>query len=206
MELIENTGVPDVDARLNDLADRYRRAGGFGVDVLNMIGGKAEGLLDRLPAVARDGLQQATHRALLHAVKAANQSRSIVPDQKGWLNAAVGAAMGAVGGAGGLPTALAELPVTTTLLLRVIQGVSREYGFDPAAENVQFDCVQVFSAAGPLEKDDGADLGFISARVTLTGVTVHRVIAGVSPRLAAVLGQKLAAQTVPLLGAVAGAA
>lgn len=206
MELIDSTGVPDVNARLDDLAERYRRAGGFGVDILNMIGGKAEGLLDRLPYAARNSLEQATQRALTHAVKAAHESRSIVPDQKGWLNAAFGAAMGAAGGAGGLPTALAELPVTTTLLLRVIQGVSQEYGFDPAAENVQFDCVQVFSAAGPLEKDDGADLGFISARVTLTGAAVHRLIAGVSPRLATVLGQKLAAQTVPLLGAVAGAA
>jgi len=101
---------------------------------------------------------------------------------------------------------LAELPVTTTLLLRVIQGVAKEYDFDPSAENVQFDCVQVFSSAGPLEADDGADLGFISARVTLTGAAVHGLVARVSPRLATVLGQKLAAQTVPVLGAVAGAA
>jgi uncharacterized protein (DUF697 family) len=71
---------------------------------------------------------------------------------------------------------------------------------------VQFDCVRVFSSAGPLEADDGADLGFISARVTLTGTAVQGLIARVSPRLATVLGQKLAAQTVPVLGAVAGAA
>mgnify|MGYP003707253597 CR=1 FL=1 len=42
--------------------------------------------------------------------------------------------------------------------------------------------------------------------MTLTGATVHGVIARVAPRLATVLGQKLAAQTVPVLGAVAGAA
>ena len=105
-----------------------------------------------------------------------------------------------------MPTALAELPVTTTLLLRVIQGVAVEHGFDASAENVQFDCIRVFSAAGPLEEDDGADLGFISARVTLTGATVQGLISKVAPRLATVLGQKLAAQTVPVLGAVAGAA
>ena len=71
---------------------------------------------------------------------------------------------------------------------------------------MQFDCVRVFASAGPLEADDGADLGFISARVTLTGAAVHGLVARVSPRLATVLGQKLAAQTVPVLGAVAGAA
>ena len=139
-------------------------------------------------------------------MKAATSSRSLVPDQKSWLNQAVSAAMGAAGGAGGLPTALAELPVTTTLLLRVIQGVAVEHGFDPLSENVQFDCVQVFSAAGPLSDDDGADLGFLSARVALSGRAMQAVIAKVAPRLAVVLGQKLAAQAVPVLGAVAGAA
>lgn len=206
MDLISVTGPVDVDAELDAIARRYKRAGGLGVDLLNLVGGKAEGLLDQLPKSVRGGLEQATQRALEQAMKVANNSRSVVPDQKGWLNSAVGAAMGAVGGMGGLPTALAELPVTTTLLLRVIQGVAKEYDFDPSAENVQFDCVQVFSSAGPLEADDGADLGFISARVTLTGAAVHGLVARVSPRLATVLGQKLAAQTVPVLGAVAGAA
>lgn len=205
-DILDPTGPVDVNTELDALASRYRRAGGLGVDLLNLVGGKAEGLLDQLPAQVRGGLEQATRRALEQAMKAAHGSRSVVPDQKSWLNSAVGAAMGAVGGAGGLPTALAELPVTTTLLLRVIQGVAQEHGFDPSAESVQFDCVQVFASAGPLEEDDGADLGFISARVTLTGAAVQGLIARVSPRLATVLGQKLAAQTVPVLGAVAGAA
>ena len=58
--------------------------------------------------------------------------------------------MGAAGGFGGLPTALAELPVTTAVLLRAIQGAAAAEGFDPASESVRFDCVEVFSAAGPL--------------------------------------------------------
>ncbi|MEM9636976.1 MAG: EcsC family protein [Pseudomonadota bacterium] len=196
----------DVDAQLDALAQRYKRASGGAVDLLNIIGGRAESLVDRLPASARAGLQDATRRALEQAMKAAHGSRDVVPDQKGWLNTAIGTAMGAAGGAGGLPTALAELPVTTTLLLRIIQGVAVEHGFDPASESVQFDCIEVFAAAGPLAEDDGADLGFLSARVTLTGPAVQGIITRVAPKLAAVLGQKLAAQAVPVLGAVAGAA
>ncbi|MFK7763239.1 MAG: EcsC family protein [Roseobacter sp.] len=206
MDLIDPIDPVDVDMQLEALADRYRRAGGYGIELLNLVGGKAEGLLDRLPDQVRSGLEQATQRALQHATRVANESRAVVPDQRGWLNSAVSAAMGAAGGIGGLPTALAELPVTTTLLLRVIQGVAKEKGFDPAEENVQFDCLRVFAAAGPLEADDGADLGFLSARVTLTGAALQGLISRVSPRLATVLGQKLAAQTVPILGAVAGAA
>ncbi|MEP3863574.1 MAG: EcsC family protein, partial [Paracoccaceae bacterium] len=104
------------------------------------------------------------------------------------------------------PTALAEVPVTTTLLLRVIQGVAVEHGFDPNSENVRFDCVQVFASAGPLEHDDGADIAFLSARMALSGAGLQALIARVAPKLATVLGQKLAAQAVPVLGAVAGAA
>jgi hypothetical protein len=207
MDITDNLPVPvDVETELDRLAQRYRAANGMGMNVLNLIGGSAENLLNRLPKSLRGNLERATLSALQQAMKAAHSSRSLVPDQKSWLNQAVSAAMGAAGGVGGLPTALAELPVTTTLLLRVIQGVAVEHGFDPEAENVQFDCVQVFSAAGPLSGDDGADLGFLAARVTLTGKAMQTVIHRIAPKLAVVMGQKLAAQTVPVLGAVAGAA
>ncbi|MEO9462504.1 MAG: EcsC family protein, partial [Marinomonas sp.] len=96
--------------------------------------------------------------------------------------------------------------VTTTILLRAIQDEAQRQGFDPQAENVQFDCVRVFAAAGPLAKDDGADLAFVSTRLALTGGAMQALIARVAPRLSIVLGQKLAAQAVPILGAVAGAA
>lgn len=199
---------PPVDPKdeIARLARRYRAAGGLGIQLLNTLGMQAGGLLDRLPASVRSQLDGATQSALRQAMSAASGSRRVVPDQAEWLNAAVSTAMGAAGGFGGLPTALAELPVTTTLLLRVIEGVAVEHGFDPRAESVRFDCVQVFAAAGPLEHDDGADLAFLSARVALTGTAMQAIIARVAPRLAIVMGQKLAAQTVPLLGAVAGAA
>ena len=87
---------------------------------------------------------------------------------------------------------------STTMLLRSIQGAAAREGFDPAAENVKFDCVRVLSAAAPLSDDDGADLGFYSVRLTLTGPAVQRLISAVAPRLSVVLGQKLAARSVPL--------
>lgn len=196
----------DVEAELENIARRYRQAGGVGISVLNMIGGQAENLLDRLPISVRNQLETATVRALDHAMTAAHKSRDHVPDQASWLNSAASAAMGALGGAGGLPTALAELPVTTTLLLRVIEGVAVEHGFDPALESVRFDCVQVFASAGPLSEDDGSDLAFLTARLALSGKAVQAIIHKVAPKLAVVMGQKLAAQTVPVLGAVTGAA
>lgn len=195
-----------IEARLKKLAERHRRAGNVGIQLLNMVGGQAETLLSRLPGPVRERLDDSTERALRLAMDGANRSRGVVSDSPGWLNRAVTTAMGAAGGMGGLPTALAELPVTTTVLLRAIQDVAVEHGFDPDEPGVQYDCIQVFAAAGPLDHDDGSDLAFLSTRVAVTGPTVQALIARVAPRLATVLGQKLAAQAVPVLGAAAGAA
>ncbi|MFY9210567.1 MAG: EcsC family protein [Aestuariivita sp.] len=196
----------DVDKEMRAIAARYRAAAGPGIQVLNLLGGQAENLLDRLPDPVRARLDVATQSALVIAMDAAESSRRAVPDQAGWLNTVVATAMGAAGGFGGLPTALVELPVTTTVLLRTIQGVAAEQGFDPSTEGVRFDCLTVFGSAGPLAHDDGADLGFLSVRLALSGRAMQKMIAAVAPRLGAALGQKLAAQTVPVLGAVAGAA
>ena len=204
-DLIVVTPV-DLDREVEVLAGRYARAGGLGIELLNALGTQADGLLDKLPDAVRDRLTDATVDALNGAIRVAHGSRQVVPDQAGWLNTAVSTAMGAAGGFGGLPTALAEIPVTTTLLLRVIQGAAAENGFDPSEENVRFDCVQVFASAGPLEHDDDADLAFLSARMALSGTALQALISRVAPKLGAVMGQKLAAQAVPILGAVAGAA
>ncbi len=207
MELLDAPiGAEDTDTRLDALVTRHARAGNAGIQLLNLIGGQAENLLDRLPADMRARLGEGTEQALKLAMGAADRSRTLVSEQPGWLTRAVTTAMGAAGGFGGLPSAMAELPVTTTILLRAIQDVAMEHGFDPSETSVQFDCIQVFAAAGPLDQDDGADLAFLGTRVTVTGAAVQSLIAKVAPRLATVLGQKLAAQTVPVLGAAAGAA
>ena len=202
--------APDLDAeataRLDEFARRYREADGLILQVLGALGGKAEGMLGRLPAQVRERLDGATKRALEIAFDAAKTSRGRVGDMSDRLNTALATAMGVAGGVGGLPTALAELPVTTTVLLRAIQGIATEHGFDPADEGVRLDCLQVFSAGGPLAGDDGSEVGFLAARVTLSGTTLRGIIARIAPRLATVLGQKLAAQAVPILGAMAGAA
>mgnify|MGYP005848563363 CR=1 FL=1 len=195
-----------LEARLDALARRHAQASNAGIQLLNLIGGQAENLLDRLPQDMRRRLGDGTERALHIAMNAAHRSRGLAGSQPGWLSRAVTTAMGAAGGFGGLPSALAELPVTTTILLRAIQDVACEHGFDPAEQGMQFDCIQVFAAAGPLDHDDGADLAFLGTRMTVTGATMQALIARVAPRLATVLGQKLAAQTVPVLGAAAGAA
>lgn len=196
----------DTRARLQALATRHAQAYGMGMQVLSLLGSRAENLLDNLPAPVRAGLGRATEAALHSAFDAAQASRGVMGDPPGWLATAIGTAMGAAGGAGGLVTSLAELPVTVTVLMRGVQARAVDHGFDPSEASVRFDCLQVLGSAGPLADDDGAELAFLAARMTLTGPALNRLIATIAPRLATALGQKLAAQAVPILGAVAGAA
>ena len=68
----------DVGAELDALAKRYRRAGGLGLQVLNLVGDSAEGLLKRLPSPVRDRLDSVTEAALTTAMRTAQGSRRIV--------------------------------------------------------------------------------------------------------------------------------
>ncbi|MDA5555269.1 EcsC family protein [Shimia sp. MMG029] len=196
----------DLDHELDALAASYQGASGLGMKVLGVLGMPVGGLLKSLPHEVQMGLGSATEIALTQAVKWADGSRGVIKDQPDWINASITAALGAAGGAGGVTSSLAELPITVTVLLRAIQGVAAQYGFDPSQESVRFDCVRVLAANGPFEEDRGADLAMLEQRAGLAVGGAKWISSVIVPRLAPVLGQKLAAQAVPVIGAAAGAA
>lgn len=208
IEILPDAPVREIDleSELDALAKRYRGASGLGMKVLGVLGMPVGGLIKSLPNEVQDGLGAATEAALTQAVKWANGSRGVIKDQPDWINASITAALGAAGGAGGVTTSLAELPVTVTVLLRAIQGVAVQHGFDPSKDGVRFDCVRVLAANGPFEEDRGADLAMLEQRAGLAVGGAKWVTSVIVPRLAPVLGQKLAAQAVPVIGAAAGAA
>ncbi len=196
---------PSKEVQLLELVARYNGARGIMIEAVGFLGAKAEGLLDKLPAGVRTRIEGATYQALESSFYAAAASRKTLPDTGSWATPLITATTGAVGGFGGLTTALAELPVTTTLILRAIQGIAVEHGFDPDDPDTKADCLRVLAAAGPLAEDDGTDLSFLTLRTSVSGATVQALLAKVAPKLSVTLSQKLAAQTVPVLGAAAGA-
>ena len=197
---------PTVHAEIDRLARRYLNAGGIGMDVLNMIGIKAEFLLDRLPTSVRTRMDRITLAALNRAFDAASLSRGLLTERGDWFNRMLSTTSGAVGGMAGIAGAALEMPLTITLLLRAIMDIAAEHGIDPDSDIARREALTVFAAAGPLNSDEGADLAFLAARMSITGQTVQGLIARVAPKLSASLTQKLAAQAVPVLGAVAGGA
>lgn len=191
----------DLSAEVAELARRYRRANGPVIRLVNRLGGAFEAQLSALPETVRGQIERVTAQALEASYGVAARTPDL--GARGPMAAVI--ASGAAGGAGGLPTAVAELPVTVTLFLNAIRAEARAAGLDPNEDWVRAECLQVFSAGSPLKQDDGVNTSFIGSRLALTGSAVQNLIAAIAPKLAAVLGQKLAAQAIPVLGAVSGA-
>ncbi|MFN3992793.1 MAG: EcsC family protein [Tabrizicola flagellatus] len=191
----------DLAAEVAELARRYRRANGPVIRLVNRLGGAFEAQLSALPESVRSQIERVTAQALEASYGVAARTPDLGP--RGPIAAVI--ASGAAGGAGGLPTAVAELPVTVTLFLNAIRAEARAAGLDPNEDWVRAECLQVFSAGSLLKQDDGVNTSFIGSRLALTGSAVRNLIAAIAPKLAAVLGQKLAAQAIPVLGAVSGA-
>lgn len=202
MTLLPVLAAPDFSTEIAELARAYVRANGPVMTLVNRLGGGIEKYIAALPPKVGVEVERITARGLALAFGAGAR----VPElgRRGTMAAAV--ASGVVGGAGGLLTSMAELPVTITVILSAIQAEARAAGFDPAEPAVRAACLQTFAAGSPLARDDGVNSGFVSVRLTLTGPALQRLIASVAPKLATALGQKLAAQAVPVLGALSGAA
>ena len=196
-----------VKAEIAALARRQKDANGLLMRAINFVGGQVEDGLKLLPAGARREIDGIARTALRQSFDVAAKSRGgigsrVASDRAHKL---IGTVSGALGGFGGLPTAIAEIPVATTVIFRAVHHVAISYGEAPEAEETRLQCLAVFGAGGPGEGDDGVDTAFIGARLGITGAAVNSLIARVAPRFATILSQKLASQAVPVLGAAAGA-
>ncbi|MBS1212702.1 MAG: hypothetical protein H6R26_1319 [Proteobacteria bacterium] len=131
---------------------------------------------------------------------------------------------GAVGGFLGPLTLLAELPITTALMLRSIADIAHSQGEDLEQEDARLACIQVFALGGRTREDDSADTGYYGLRLTLglhfsrgvlnvidttaasvplpAGITFVRNIVA---RFGVVFSDKVAAQLVPVAGGISGA-
>jgi hypothetical protein len=163
-----------------------------------------------MPAItlAQDAAAGALRAALAAATWRIGQGRRAPK----WLRTASVAATGAAGGAAGLPGTLAELPATTTLLLREIARIAAEQGEDLGTEEGRAECLTVFALGGP--EGEG---GYYAARLALAeviggaaglalGDAMPRLFATVAARFGVPVAWKVAGQAVPLAGAAAGAA
>ncbi len=117
------------------------------------------------------------------------------------------AASGAAGGAAGLAGFAPDAAVTTLAIMRRIAVIAQEEGEDLRELDARRACLEVFALrAGVPGEAEEAGSGYFSTRLLLQGGPLMRLLAEVGARYGVQLGQKLAAQAIPIAGAILGAA
>lgn len=193
---------------------------------LTSLAGRPVELIGRaLPPVASGLIATAVTKGLDAALAVALRTMRDEPQAGSRLfHRALAAASGAVGGSFGLATLPVELPISTIIMLRSIADIARSEGEDLHSPDTALACVEVF-ALGGRPGADASESGYFAVRgllatsvteaarfiaqrgVTEQGApTIVRFIAQVASRFGAVVTQKVAAQAVPVIGAVGGAA
>jgi hypothetical protein len=195
--------------------------------VADMIGRPIDGLVKMLPdgarGMAHDVVQKALHGALGAALKTLRDEPG-GRSRKGMHRAVVGAT-GALGGIFGFAGLAVELPVSTAVMLRSIAEIARSEGEDLSSPQTHLECLSVFALGGRSAADDAAESAYFAVRAALAkavseaaqhlaahGVVargapiIARVVAQVAGRFEAAVAQKVAMQSVPILGGAIGAA
>ena len=199
---------------------------GLGIRLMNLIGYPIEGFIKILPAWVRWVIEKQATRALGTAFHVAMSSL----DRKGqgrpfpWIHRVMVLASGAVGGFFGLPGLILELPISTTLMLRSIAAIARGEGEDLSSTDTRLACLTVFALGGRSKGDNAAETAYYAVRAALTrtlseaaeflaerGIAeegapvVIRAITNLASRFGVVITDKVAAEMVPILGALGGA-
>ncbi len=216
----------------NDMAElgqavKLLEGDSFASKLTRALGGQLRVLGRALPSAVRHAATAATEQALKTALRFAVGSLKYGPSTKAnnrWHQAAA-AATGALGGAFGLAATAVELPVSTTILLRSIAEIAREHGEDLSKPEAALACLEVFALGGDKPAEAGFESGYFAVRAGLatsvsesakfilksglageTAPVLLRMLSQIAARFGVVVSEKLAAQAVPVVGAVGGAA
>jgi hypothetical protein len=193
----------------------------------NMVGKPIELIGHALPSSVANAISTAASKGLEAALQIALRTMQHNPHHIGSqrLHKILATASGAAGGAFGLATLPIELPVSTIIMLRSIAAIARSEGENLSDPESTFSCMQVFALGGRAGSDDASESGYFAVRGMLAmsvteaarfiaehGVTKEggpvlvRFMSQLASRFGFVVTQKVAAQALPVIGALGGAA
>lgn len=194
--------------------------------ISDLVGTPIEALFKALPKGAGDTVARVTQTSLMKAVNIA--VRTMDPGGRGRprprSHMALAGLAGGVGGAFGIAALPFELPVTTTIIMRSIADIARSEGEDLSEAASRFACLEVFAMGGPSLEDDATESGYFAVRMALaqavseaakymakrvvvedSAPVIVRLLAQIATRFNTVVGEKIMAQGVPVVGALGGA-
>ena len=223
--MLDSAGMTESDLAALRSAAAALEHPGLAARLTNMVGKPVELIGYALPASASQAITAATTKALEMALEVALRSMQQAPragSQR--LHKALAVAFGAAGGAFGLAALPIELPLSTIIMLRSIAEIARGEGEDLSDPEAALSCVQVFALGGRPGSADASESGYFAVRGMLAksvtqaarfvvergaveegGPILVRFITQVASRFGLVVTQKLAAQAIPLVGALGGA-
>lgn len=199
---------------------------GLAIKITNYLGTPLEKGFSLLPQGWSDIVAASTRKALEAAFDSAVRTMdgSRETEAANAFHKLMVAGTGAAGGFWGLPALVVELPISTALMMRSIADIARSEGQSLADPQVKIACLEVFALGGPGKGDDAVETGYFAVRAalakTVTDATKHiavsglsekaapaviRLLAQISTRFGIQVSEKIAAQAVPIIGAVGGA-
>jgi EcsC protein family len=218
---------PEDEAALREAVHALERTT-FAGRLTAMVGRQIDFAGKLVPQPISGAVGKAVTLALRAAMRVALAGLASAPPERGDrrnLHRALVTASGAVGGAFGLVTLPVELPVSTTLILRSIAEIARAEGEDLSDPEAALACLEVFALGGQPGASDLVEGGYFALRgflaksvseaarhIALRGVggetapILLRLMSQIAGRFGLVVSQKIAAQAIPVLGAVGGAA
>jgi hypothetical protein len=199
---------------------------GIAIKIMNLLGAPIEKGYSLLPEGWQGKIGEMTRAALSRTVHTAIVTMRDAPGSgpsNMWHQVAV-AATGGIGGFFGLLALAAELPISTTIMLRSIADVARSQGEAIRTIESKMACIEVFALGGAAKSDDAAESGYYAIRAALAQTVTRaaeyiaqkglaeegapalvRLIVQVAERFSVQVSEKAAAQAVPAIGAVGGA-
>lgn len=190
--------------KIVEAAETYVRARSVLMSFMSTIGKFAERGIDKLPTDWQETIVTAVREALEWAAQVATTQMEDAPGREAsdTLYKTIATLTGIGSGAVGLPAIVAELPVSTGLMLRSIADIGRSLGASMSSPDFVATCIETFAYGGPLDEDDDADLAFFATRIGAPRVAA--MITEVAARYVAAMTPRIMAMTVPVVGAVVG--
>lgn len=199
---------------------------GLAAKITGALGAPIEKGFDLLPKGWHDLVDKSTRKALDISVHSAILTLNTRQKQESAnrFHKLMAAGIGAAGGFWGLPALTIELPLSTTVMLRSIADIARSEGHNLEDPQVKIGCLEVFAFGGPGKTDDAVETGYFTVRTALakavndaakyvaakglaegTAPSLVRLITQIAARFGVQVTEKIAAQSIPLLGAAGGA-
>lgn len=221
-----DSALPDADREALEKAVRALEHSNLATRLARAVGKQLGSLTRMLPPGASSLVDRAAEAAIRSALNVALRTLANPPKRDTrFLHKAAAAASGAVGGLFGLSSLPVELPLSTVIILRSIAEIARREGEDLSDPSVAIACLEVFALgahdgdAGVLESGYFATRGLLAKTVSeasryvvaegLAGEAAPvlvRLVSQIGSRFGLVVSEKLAAQSLPVIGAAGGAA